>query len=468
MRPFGLRDKLGYMFGDFGNDFFFILASSFLMVFYTNVLGVSGAVVGTLFLISRCIDGFTDVLMGRLIDRIKPAKDGKFRPWIRRMCIPVVLAGILMFLPQAANLSYSLKLIYIYVTYLLWGSVCYTSINIPYGSMAPGITADTVQRSQLSKFRSVGAALAGVLVSVGVPMMIYTKGADGKSVLLGERFLPLTILFAVCAFGCYLLCYFLTTERVKSAGTDGVPAAKPDFKVTLLGMVKNRALISIVVIALVLLLSLLTANAMNTYLYIEYFGNRSALQIAGFLSTGCTLLLAPFTTPIIAKFGKKESAGFALVVASIAYTLMFALHITNPWVFLAMVFIGNLGSGYFNIVIWAFIIDAIDVQEVLTGVREDATIYAVYSFARKLGQALAGGLGGFALTAIGYMPAVAGQTVVQSPATITGIYNVATAVPAIGYGVMALLMIFWYPLSKKKLAENAEKLAQMRAAKAQA
>ncbi|NCC08445.1 MAG: MFS transporter [Clostridia bacterium] len=464
MKPFGMRDKLGYMFGDFGNDFFFMLASSFLMVFYTNVLGVSGAVVGTLFLVARCVDGVTDFIMGRIIDRVKPAKDGKFRPWIRRMCVPVVLAGILMFLPQAANLSYGLKIVFIYVTYFLWGSVCYTGINIPYGSMASVMTADAVERSQLSKFRSVGAALAGVIVSVGVPMVIYVNGADGKSVLEGSRFLPLTIVFAILALTCYILCYSLTTERVKSAGADGKPAAKPNFAVTLKGIAKNRALISIVVIALVLLLSMLTASAMNTYLYIDYFGNRTALQVAGFLSTGCTLILAPFTTPIIAKFGKKESAGAALLVASVAYAVMFFSHITNPWIYIAMVFIGNLGSGYFNIVVWAFIIDAIDMQELITGVREDATIYAVYSFARKLGQALAGGIGGFALTAIGYLPAVGGVASVQSESTIQGIYSVATAVPAVGYGVMALLMIFWYPLTKNKLAENAEKLAAKRAA----
>lgn len=80
VRPFGWRDKVGYMFGDFGNDFTFLFASTFLMIFYTKVLGISMGLVGTLFLTARCIDAFTDVTMGRIVDRWHPKKDGRFRP----------------------------------------------------------------------------------------------------------------------------------------------------------------------------------------------------------------------------------------------------------------------------------------------------------------------------------------------------------------------------------------------------
>ena len=92
VRPFGWRDKVGYMFGDFGNDFTFLFASTFLMIFYTKVLGISMGLVGTLFLTARCIDAFTDVTMGRIVDRMNPKKDGRFRPWLRRMCAPVAIS----------------------------------------------------------------------------------------------------------------------------------------------------------------------------------------------------------------------------------------------------------------------------------------------------------------------------------------------------------------------------------------
>lgn len=108
------------MCGDFGNDFFFILASSFLMVFYTNVLGIPGALVGTLFLVSRCVDAFTDIGMGRIVDKSKPNAAGRYRPWIKRMMLPVVAAGVMMFVPWVAHLPYTFRIVYIFVTYILW------------------------------------------------------------------------------------------------------------------------------------------------------------------------------------------------------------------------------------------------------------------------------------------------------------------------------------------------------------
>lgn len=97
LRPFGMKDKLGYMFGDFGNDFTFILSSLFLMKFYTDVMGVSAGVVGIVMMAARIVDAFTDITMGQIVDRCKPTKDGKFRPWLKRMCGPVAIASFLIF-----------------------------------------------------------------------------------------------------------------------------------------------------------------------------------------------------------------------------------------------------------------------------------------------------------------------------------------------------------------------------------
>ena len=115
-RPFGLRDKLGYLFGDFGNDFSFIFASSYLMVFYTKVLGLSGFAVGLLFLAARVVDAFTDVTMGRIVDTMEPAKDGRFRPWIRRMCVPVAVASTIMYVYVVRDWPYGAKMTYVVIT----------------------------------------------------------------------------------------------------------------------------------------------------------------------------------------------------------------------------------------------------------------------------------------------------------------------------------------------------------------
>jgi len=456
MRNFGLRDKIGYMFGDIGNDFFFILVSSFLMVFYTKVLGIPGEVVGTLFLIARFVDAFTDVTMGRIVDAARPARDGRFRPWIKRMAIPVVISGILMFIPAAANLSYGLKLVYIYVTYLLWGSICYTAINIPYGSMASAITDDPIGRTSLSTFRSIGAAIGGVLIGSGVPLIIYTYDAQGNQIILGERFFPLALVFGALALICYGLCYTLTLERISVAPTK---QKKTNFASALRSLAKNRALIAIIAAAIVLLLSLLLSSSMNMFLFMDYFKSKEAMSVAGLLQTACTLLLAPFATTITEKFGKKEASALAVFSSSAVFFLLFFLRIQNPWLFCVFLFFGNLGSGLFNLLIWAFITDVIDHQEATNGTREDGTIYAVYSFARKIGQALAGGLGGYALTLIGYISST--ENIVQAPEVVNRIYSVSTIVPAVCYLIVAIILAFWYPLTKRKVNENQALIKKM-------
>ena len=110
VRKFGWRDKLGYLFGDFGNDFTFILSSSFLLKFYTDVMGVSAAVVGVIMMIARFVDAFTDVAMGRICDRAGVTAAGKFKPWILRMCGPVAIASFLIYQSSFADMQMGFKI----------------------------------------------------------------------------------------------------------------------------------------------------------------------------------------------------------------------------------------------------------------------------------------------------------------------------------------------------------------------
>ena len=168
MRKFGMRDKFGYLFGDFGNDFFFMLVLAFLMVFYTDVMHLNPAAVGGLFLVARLWDAFADIAWGRFIDTRKTGKNGKFRPWVLRMSFPLVITGVLMFV-YIPGMSDGFYLAYAYVTYIVWGTL-YSTVNIPYGSMASVMTADPVERTALSSWRTVGAQLAGLIINVVGPI----------------------------------------------------------------------------------------------------------------------------------------------------------------------------------------------------------------------------------------------------------------------------------------------------------
>ncbi len=454
-RPFGMRDKLGYLFGDFGNDFSFIFASSYLMIFYTKVLGLSGAAIGTLFLATRVVDAFTDVTMGRIVDAKKPTKDGRFRPWIKWMAVPVAVASTIMYLYFVKDWSYGFKMTYVVITYLFWGSFCYTAINIPYGSMASAISADPGERASLSTYRSVGASLASLVIGVLVPLVVYSTDEQGNQVVNPARFTLTAVVFGVLSVVCYMLCYFLCAERVhfekKEQKTEKIGAI-------LKGLITNRPLLSLVIAALVLLLANLLGQTMNNYLFLDYFQNTKAMVALNLISVGGVLLVAPFVTKIADVFGKKEAGAAGMLLSGVIYVLLFLLRVKSIPVFLVLLFIAMLGVGLFNMVTWAFITDIIDYQEVTTGKREDGTVYAVYSFARKVGQALAGGIGGFVLTAIGYVSEAAVQTVEVSER----IYSIATMVPGICYLGVFVIMQFWYPLSRQEVEKNTAILREKR------
>ncbi len=451
VRPFGIKDKLGYLFGDFGNDFTFILSSSFLMKFYTDVMGVSPAVVGTIMAIARFVDAFTDVTMGRICDRSKTTKNGKFRPWILRMCGPVAISSFLMYQSSLANLPYAVKVAYLFVTYILWGSVFYTSVNIPYGSMASAISNNPDDRQSLSTYRTMGGMLAGAFVTAVIPLIVYDK-VNGKDVMNGGRFTIIAGICSVLAIVCYLLCYGLIRERVTF---HSAPQNHGDNNVfRMLGnAVKNRALISIIAASVVMLLAQLTLQQMTNYIYPNYYGNASMQSVSTLAMTGGMVVAAFLAKPLARKFGKAEVSAFSNLFAGVGSLLIYFIRPQNVLVYIAIQTICWLGLGVFSMVSWALITDVIDYSEIKNGVREDGSVYALYSFARKLGQAAASGVTGALLTAIGYT-----ETTAFDKDVLEGIFDISTLVPAVGFILLAAVLWFWYPLHKKQVNENVQYL----------
>lgn len=453
VRSFGIKDKMGYLFGDFGNDFTFILSSSYLLKFYTDIMGVPAAVVGIIMMIARVVDAFTDVAMGRICDRSRMTPAGKFRPWIRRMCGPVAIASFLIYQSGLAGLPMAFKIGYLFVTYILWGSIFYTSINIPYGSMASAISAEPGDRQSLSTFRTMGGTLAGLIIGAGVPLVAYEK-VDGNTVLSGGRFTVIAGVFSLLAVGCYLLCYALTTERVR-------PQVNPDAlkNNSLLNMfknaAKNRALISIIAASIVMLLAQLTMQSMGNYVYPNYYQNPTAQSLSTLLMMVSMILAAVLAKPLANKFGKAEVSVVSNLLATVVCAILFFMRPENVWVYVAFQALEWLGLGIFSMVCWALITDVIDYSELRNGIREDGSVYALYSFARKLGQAASAGLSGGLLSLIGYSQATAFE-----PAVTNGIFNISTLVPGLGFGLLAAVLWFWYPLHKKEVDANVAALKE--------
>lgn len=452
-RPFGFKDKLGYLFGDFGNDFTFILSSSFLLKFYTDVMGIAPWIIGLIMTLARFVDAFTDVTMGRICDRSPFTKHGKFKPWIRRMCAPVAISSFLIYQSTLADSPMGFKIAWLAITYILWGSIFYTSINIPYGSMASSISQDPSDRQSLSTYRSMGSALAGLIIGVGVPLLAF-QTVDGKSVMMGERFTLIAAIFSILAVICYMLCFCLTTERVKAE----FPNQEVGSVLTLLkNSLKNRALISIIAASIVMLLSQLTLQSMANYVYPNYYGNTTAQSASAIIMVISMFIAAGIAKPLSRRFGKAELSVAANTLAALICILLFFYRPASVWVYLALNSISWLGLGIFTMVSWALITDVIDDAEIRFGRREDGSIYALYSFARKLGQAAAAGLSGALLSVIGYSEQTA-----FAPQVLSGIYTISTVVPAIGFVLLSLILYFWYPLRRARVEKNAEILSNSR------
>lgn len=405
VKPFGMADKVGYLFGDFGNDFTFMLSSMFMMKFYTDVMGVAPAIVGTLMMAARFVDAVTDVTMGQIVDRSKPTKDGKFKPWIRRCCGPLGISAFLIFQSGFAGMSMGFKVFWMFLTYLMWGSIFYTSVNIPYGSMASAVTSDSNERAQLSTFRSMGAALASLVIGTFTPMFAYVT-VDGATVLSGSR---MTIIAGI-----------------------------------------------------MLLLGMLGMTGMHPYLFPVYYGSASAQSMASLVGNLASLFIcAPLAAKVAAAIGKKETAILGCAVSAASWIVCLFLRPDNAFVFVGFYVVANTALNFFNYIIWAMITDVIDDAEVKNGIREDGTIYSVYSFARKLGQAISSGMIGGLMTAIGYTGAVASNPSAY-PEVLSNIFVLSCVIPAIGLIAVILALVFIYPLNKARVDANVLELKKRR------
>ncbi|MDP4107823.1 MAG: glycoside-pentoside-hexuronide (GPH):cation symporter [Bacillota bacterium] len=447
MQPFGFKDKIGYMFGDFGNDFFFGIVMYYLMVFYTDVLHIGAATVGILFLVARLWDAVADVSWGRFIDSRRKGKNGKFRPWIFRMSFPLVISGILMFV-KIPGMSDGFYTAWAFATYILWGTL-YSTVNIPYGSMASVITNDPNERTMLSTWRTAGSNFAFLIIGAASPFIFFVNNQASPS-----RFLMGAVIFAILSIASYMTCYKLSTERIENNQNQ----EKLNIGKTFKGVLKNKALLVLLLAALLLLITTMLQGAVQTYLLKDYFGNAHGLSVITTSQTVLAIVVIPLITPMAKRFGKKEVSGLAMVISGAIYVAMYFLPNMSMTTFIALSSIAYFALSFLMTAIWAFVTDCIDYQELITGVREDGTIYSFYSFSRKVGQAVAGGLGGFALSAVGYNAHLKAQTA----STLHGIFTLNTIVIGIGFVGVGLILILLYPLNKKRTLQLTEDLNEKR------
>ena len=459
-----VTEALGYMFGDLGNLLNLTFVSTYLKVFYTDWLlpghGVSATRISTdltvLFLVIRLWDAVNDPLWGLLVDRRRPSKNGKFRPYMRSVAFPLAASVVLCFLNlQNYVNSYALLLAFAYVTYCIYGMM-YTGMNIPYGSLASAITDDPEGRTLLSTTRSIGAGVGGAAVTLVAQKLIYDNGVQ----LNPHKTFVAAVILAIFAAASYVACFYTTKERVKYS-----PEKKElDLKLTYGTLFRSRPFLTVTGAGL-MISGLLQFSSFNQYLTKNYFGN-SDLSIWVTISTYAPMVALILFMPKIAKrFGKKEVTTLGLALATAASLVLSLIGPSdklqaNPVPFIICNFGVGTGYSFLSILTWAIVADVIDYQEMKTGVKNESAIYAVYTFARKVGQTVADS-GGLQLLYryAGYDP----ETKLSGyiPGVGEKIYKMVSRVMFIAYGITFILFLF-YPLNKKKLAAMQDELAVIR------
>ncbi len=463
----GIKEAAGYTVAEAGNMFNLTYISSYLKLFMTDVLKISPAKAGIMFIISRLWDCINDPIWGAMVAKKPPTKDGKFRPYLKWVAIPLGLATMLCFMPyNNMTQSEGILLAICYVTYIFYGMM-YTGMNIPFGSLASVITDDPNGRNLLSTFRSIGSGVGGAVVSLIAPFVIYKvtdqiDATTGKAIEVadGTKMCIFGVLMGVLSIIFYLVGFKTTKERVPSEAEPNV-----DLKKTYIGLLKSRPFVT-VALAGVLISGQLQFNSFNTYLYKNYFTNTSL----GVLGTICNYLpmvcLVLFTPKLSAKYGKKELCGkFSIISAIAAVLLAFAANnqsvidaingdrggIFPAWLFMLALLLIGFGYTFVSLTCWAVVMDVIDYQEYKTGIRNESAVYAVYTFSRKLGQTIADGAGLFLLQWAKYDSETAGNGFITENGTSKKIMLICTVIPAVVYTGVWLLMRFGYPLTKEKL-----------------
>ena len=437
---------LGYAGGDFANNLTFSLTSLFLLIYYTDVAGIGAEAAGTVLVVARIWGAFTDVFAGRVVDRTH-SRWGKFRPYFLFGGPPLMLITVALF-TIPGGLSEGGALVYAYVTYMLFYLV-YSFLNIPFGSLAGVMSQLPDERAKLSGARTVGAALAIILLAFVVSPQLTRAGNLQRSLTVT------TIVFAVLGVALYLTLFATSREKVER-DTGAV-----SLRQTLNTVRENRPLVLLCVSALFVLTGLFTLQTLQVYYARDVLGNADYVIVLTVVSIGGMFLTAPLLPRIVRAFGKKRAyvgCGIITVVGSIGIAL-------SPPSIPVLAFISfavyGVGLAVVQALMWTLETDTVEYGEWKTGARTEGSNYALLSFARKVGQGIGGGIAAWGIGFGGY---TAGA-VTQSTTALNTIRWVAGGAPAVFVGIGAAIML-GYPLSEQRFQEMVSEVARRRARRA--
>jgi GPH family glycoside/pentoside/hexuronide:cation symporter len=438
-----LKEKIGYSLGDSASNFYWKTFEFFLMIFYTDVFGISAAALGTMLLVTRLADAVADPVMGSIADRTK-TRWGHFRPYLLWGAVPFAVAGVLTF--TTPNLGSGAKLVYAYITYSLLMFI-YTAVNIPYSALMGVISPNSLERTSISSIRFIGAFTAGILVQFfTLPLVkFFGHGSDTRGWQLTM------VLYGVCAIVLLLMCFASTRERVTPP-----PQQKSDIKGDVSALVTSRPWLVLVGVMLLVLAAFAIKGSDSAY-YFKYFVKNEKLLPAFLVSNGLAFVAAVSVASWLARiFGKKALFMFAIGAGGVIIGGFWLANPTDVWLMFGLQIVSSFVIGFNSPLVFAMFADVADEAEWRLGRRNTGLVFASAIFATKAGWALGAWIFGLILTYFGYV-----ANAEQTAESLLGIVLSTSWIPCLMM-VAACALMMLYPLSEAMMVKIEADLKERR------
>ncbi len=440
-----IAEKIGYGLGDTASNLVWATLMSFMMIYYTDVFGISAGVVGAMFLFARIFDGVLDFMMGAIADRTE-TRWGKFRPYLLWMCVPMAVATVLTF--TVPDLSQNGKLIYAWVTFNLL-MVIYTAINIPYSALSGVMTDDPLERTGLNSYRMVLAQCGGFIVS-GATLTLVARLGNGDA---ARGYQMTAALFGAGVIVLFLITFATTRERIRPQAEQRTRLAEDIGR-----LMANRHWMVLFLVAMLDLTFICIRSGSLVY-HAKYVMGMDEARTTTYLLLGNLGVIAGAiaTRFVVARIGKRNTMIASHVIMAVSTALFYCLPASSHSGAYALQFLHSLGGGFTAVLFFAMIADAADFSEWKFGVRTTGIVFSATTCAQKIGMGIGGALTGLLLTRFGYVANAA-----QTAEAANGILLLVSLVPAAGFLIVAGLFRI-YGLTDPVCKGISEDLATRRA-----
>lgn len=452
----GIREKIGYGFGDMASSMFWKLFGSYLMIFYTDVFGMPAAVVGTMFLITRIWDSAFDPIIGIIADRTQ-SRWGKFRPYLLYLAIPFAVIGVLTF--TTPDFGDGGKVIYAYFTYSLMMMV-YSAINVPYASLLGVMSPESKDRNMLSTYRMTFAYIGSfIALLLFMPMVNrFSMGHDEQ-----HGWMMSVIVIAVLCVLLFYGCFAWTTERVKP-----IKKQQNSLKSDLQDLLHNRPwwiLLGAGVAALVFnsIRDGATVYYFKYYVVEEEYASISLFGISFVLSglylavgQAANIVGVVLAAPLSNRIGKKKTYMWAMSIATVLSVIFYWFDKEQLMLMFIFQVLISICAGSIFPLLWSMYADCADYSELKTGNRATGLIFSSSSMSQKFGWAIGSAVTGWLLAFYGFE-----ANAVQGEEAIHGIRMFLSWLPAMGT-VLSVIFISLYPLSEKEMRKITNQLNDKR------